>query len=642
MHAIECTCRIPSKTSDLHPHGEPTFGCNYQGKNMAILSNFTAYLKKKGAVCVDASERMAWEYTKAPRGSYTGERQQVQAMYANLAKSRHKDAAPDLCHPPCINRDKNCDPAEDANKKLCKPVGAPDGWSNRKLDHAKWPTKAGHVDVLSLKHPQGGANRRRIEEELEASANQIKFEWANNPELDRMCTFNPVFYKGYKGPNPSCIGKYGEGLSFGSLKSANGGEGKAGRCFDSNGPSSAYGGYALMWDQDAVQPLNTTTYNHVNLEHWNRGTHPFPAGCAIPPSGVPPGAHLLRVVPCKGAFDNSAVFCTLVKITEGSNPLVEGFGDIVESAAPMSQFGVNAAESWARKCEDKAFYLRNMATKGKDMRCVYSQLDGTTQKNGAKLVWDKCNRDTKKFEQVDTADGDRSFFLKNKHKGRCIHAEALNLVVRDGCSGEENKFIKVEPSEGTCYRKTPKCPRRSQDAQADFEEDEHAANDKTACLETRKAWWDDRCGVTDTETRFVTDGSFYLKHKSSGRCVQYTAPQDADALVLGEECSGDNMFKQEGNTPGTQPPFMSERCLLRRAFSQLKTQLDGVIREAVARVRFDLAKAKLPTPSPTSPPTPSGMQGYGRHNNEGMPPAPEGMTMEGMMDGAQFMPSGPK
>ena len=64
---------------------------------------------------------------------------------------------------------------------------------------------------------------------------------------------------------------------------------------------------------------------------WTRGDEAYPAACEMPPGGIPRDSHMLRVSPCHGIRFNRVVFCAIVKITEGQNPLIQGHGDIVQT-----------------------------------------------------------------------------------------------------------------------------------------------------------------------------------------------------------------------------------------------------------------------------------------------------------------------
>merc|ERR1711907_727031 len=88
------------------------------------------------------------------------------------------------------------------------------------------------------------------------------------------------------------------------------------------------------------------------------------------------------------------------------------------------------------------FHLKNKATG----RCLHTASRSAT--NGAKVVfWDGCSGEKNKFQRVNTGDGDRSFYLKNKATGRCLHTASQSatngakVVFWDGCSGEKNKFV---------------------------------------------------------------------------------------------------------------------------------------------------------------------------------------------------------
>ena len=136
-----------------------------------------------------------------------------------------------------------------------------------------------------------------------------------------------------------------------------GGTGKLNCCGRSCGPATEYGTRPLLRNQEALAPVNTEKwqreYGKVNKgrmqfrldrlrNHDRKGRNDaYPAHCPLPKDGVPEGAHLLRIALCHGdhpanpPYSDAMVFCALVKITIGQNPVVEGFSEITraESAA---------------------------------------------------------------------------------------------------------------------------------------------------------------------------------------------------------------------------------------------------------------------------------------------------------------------
>merc|ERR1740117_1620181 len=136
-----------------------------------------------------------------------------------------------------------------------------------------------------------------------------------------------------------------------------------GSCLYNKGPSSMWGTWPLMWDQDAIQPLDLAGYalqnkRLVNMDrnkkwYWALGREQYPAGCAIPAGGVPEGAHILRAVPCYGETQNACVLCALFKITTGSNPLVQGYGQVSAVANSMTKGASRFLGIKARVCKRK-------------------------------------------------------------------------------------------------------------------------------------------------------------------------------------------------------------------------------------------------------------------------------------------------
>lgn len=194
---------------------------------------------------------------------------------------------------------------------------------------AKWPTPPGGTDALA-----SAANRKRLEELLEESFNSISM--------------------------PARYGDHGATLGQNTAKDLpgmhnddfqGGGTGKHNCCSWNCGPDTPYGGYPVMWDQAAVQPLDLAKYKFERtngarkvgnawityptmstrafyLAWWKAGITDYPAACPIPPEGLPEHSHLVRVSPCYGEWENVGVFCALVKITTGDDPVVQAWGEM--------------------------------------------------------------------------------------------------------------------------------------------------------------------------------------------------------------------------------------------------------------------------------------------------------------------------
>jgi len=138
-------------------------------------------------------------------------------------------------------------------------------------------------------------------------------------------------------------------------------------CARNCGRGTQFGNFPVMADHDAVQ-LAQETFNLLptlpgpyQTDFNKAATQVKKSGpqckCQIPPGGVPPGAHLLRITPCwmehmKDSFELDPslrfrpgcgpVLCILVKITTGGKNLVDGWSEVI-----VPNFGGN-------KCNDRA------------------------------------------------------------------------------------------------------------------------------------------------------------------------------------------------------------------------------------------------------------------------------------------------
>jgi len=100
-----------------------------------------------------------------------------------------------------------------------------------------------------------------------------------------------------------------------------------------------------MWDQDAIEPPPIRYFNN-NLNPAKKGAldrasgnyqamldamvivnratlKDFAAPCPMP-KHVPKDAHMVRIAPCHGEYNNAGVFCALVKLTVGGKNVVDG------------------------------------------------------------------------------------------------------------------------------------------------------------------------------------------------------------------------------------------------------------------------------------------------------------------------------
>ena len=185
------------------------------------------------------------------------------------------------------------------------------GWATRVEGHSQWSSTGADILVGAKGTGVGGYYAERFITLLEESFNRLQTYARSRP--------HPSVVLSHTDPHPLC--RFGGVASLGenALSSytppasiyGSAGTGKVNCCQDNCGPGTLYKAYPVLWDKAAVYP-------------------PKGRGCPVPKL-VPAGAHIVRIVPCGTEMDNVGVFCALVKIVKGNDPLVQGWTIITPS-----------------------------------------------------------------------------------------------------------------------------------------------------------------------------------------------------------------------------------------------------------------------------------------------------------------------